>query len=101
MSNPIQSNGTASSLFQSHFGTPPGGQDAKAECKNWERLCDELLAERVRLKSELEKARLEAIFKEWDAEPKLTMEEIYAQVDRTTSMEQIIADLEKQLEEER
>src|ERR1700683_3169347 len=80
MSNTSQPNFTAVSIFQAHFGAPPGSQDAKTECEKWERLCDELLAERERLRAELEKARLDKICK--DFQPELQMEEIYAQVVR-------------------
>jgi hypothetical protein len=97
MSNPIQSNGTATTVFQAHFGAPPGSQDAKAECEKWQRLCDELLAERTRLRAELEKIRLDAFCRE--PIPNLTMEEVYARVDHGTSLDQLIAGFKKELEE--
>src|SRR5437588_7090966 len=98
MSIPTETNPTAVGVFQAHFGAPPGGHDAKADCEKWQRLCDEPLAERARLRTELEKARLEQIFREWDALPIQTMEEVYAQVDRETTIEQLIAEFEEELE---
>jgi hypothetical protein len=92
MSNTIHPNFTAMSIFQAYFGAPPGSQDSKIECENWQRLCDELLADRERLRAELEKARLDKICK--DFKPTFTMEEVYSQVDRQTTIEQIIAELE-------
>ena len=99
MSNPIQTIPTASGAFQAHFGAPPGSQDAKAECEKWQRLCDDLLAERERLRAELEKRRLEEFFKE--PIPDRTMEDVYAQIDREASIDQIIADLKMELEAEK
>ena len=96
MSIPIQPVPTAVSVFQAHFGAPPGGQDAKKECQNWQRLCDELLAERARLRAELEQRRLQEILSK--PMPDLTMEEVYAQVDHTTSLDEMIADMKKELE---
>jgi hypothetical protein len=46
MANSIQPNCAATTIFQAHFGAPPGSQDAKTECEKWERLCNELLADR-------------------------------------------------------
>jgi hypothetical protein len=93
MSIPIQSNPTPVGAYQAYFGALPDGQDKKAECEKWERLCGELLAERERLRAELEKERLDSLCKNFKLE--LTMEEVYAQVDRECSLEQIIADLER------
>src|SRR5688572_3912534 len=92
MSNTIHPDFTARGIFQAHFGAPPGSQDAKTECEKWQRLCDELLADRERLRAELEKARLDRICK--DFKPQFTMEEVYSQVDRETTIEQIITELE-------
>lgn len=85
-------NVTAGSIFKAHFGASPGEHDAKVECEKWQRLCDELLAERERLRAQLERARLEAFCKE--PQPNLTMEQVYAQVDRDTTIQQLIAELE-------
>ena len=95
MSSPIENNPTAVSVFQAHFGTPPGSQDAKTECEKWEQLCEKLLMERERLRAELEKERVDRMCK--DFKPELTMEQVYAQVDRETTIEQIIADLEREV----
>jgi hypothetical protein len=96
MSRISHPNFTAIRIFQAQFGSPPGSQDAKTECANWERLCDELLADRERLRAELEKARLDKICK--DFEPNLTMEEVYSQVDRETTIELLISELEHSAE---
>ena len=91
---------SAIGIFQAHFGAAPGSQDPKAECEKWERLCSELLAERAKLRAELEQARLEKIFAEWDQEPVPSMEEVFAQVDRSTTLEQLIQEIERDAEKE-
>jgi|ERR1017187_9844225 hypothetical protein len=53
MANPFQSIPTPVGEFQAHFGGPPGSSDLAAECKKWEKLCGELLAEREKLREEL------------------------------------------------
>ncbi len=68
MSNTIRPNFTAINIFQAHFGSPPGSQDAKTEGEKWARLCDELLADRERLRAELESARLDKICKDFNQE---------------------------------
>jgi len=83
-------------VFQTNYGSPPGSQDAKADCEKWERLCDELLVERARLRAALEKECLDRMWREF--KPTLTMEEVYAQVDRETSLEQIVLDLKNEVE---
>src|SRR5258708_4612930 len=98
MSNPIESNGTAISVFQAHFGAPPGSLDATTECKNWQRLCDELLAEHARLRAKLEKVRLDQICSEWGPVP--SMAEVYAQVDRETTLDQLVEEIERDAETE-
>lgn len=95
MSATIQPNFTAVAIFQAHFGATPGSQDPKAECEKWAQLCDQLLAERERLRAELEKARLDQFWKEFQP---MSMEEVYAQVDRETTMDQIITELEHAVE---
>ena len=101
MSSPMQANPALVGEFQTHFGTPPGTQDAKAECEKWERLCAELLLERERLRAAL--AREQALHDRTalklmaaEAPPLLTMEQVYAQIDPETSLEQIIADLKQE-----
>ena len=101
MSSFVQANPNPVGEFQSQFGAPPGTQDPKAECEKWQQLCGRLLADRERLRAELEQARLEKIFGEWDQEPVLSMEQVYAQVERTTTLDQIIADLEREVEAEK
>ena len=85
---------TPASLFQSQFGAPPGSQDLRADCERWERLCAELLAERERLRAELERARFDEFCR--SALPKLTREELSCQVDRENSLDDIIAQLKEE-----
>lgn len=59
MANPIQTIPTPTGEFQAHFGGAPGSSDFAADCKKWENLCAELLAERHRLREELAKAQTE------------------------------------------
>ena len=100
MSSPTQAIPNPVGIYKAHFGTLPGSQDPKAECEKWERLCGELLAERARLKSELEALRLEQITREWAQIPIPSWEEMQTQIDRSTTLEQIIADLKAEAEAE-
>jgi hypothetical protein len=104
MSSPLVTPTTPSAEFQAHFGAPPGLQDARHECEKWERLCAALLEERSRLQAELAKATakhdadLKALCAFLCKEPKfdLTMDQVYAQVEQDTSLEQIISELENE-----
>lgn len=101
---PIPGKPTPAAAFEAHFGTPPGTQDAREDCEKWEKLCAELLQERARLQAELAKvqAQVEAdakgLCKVLAEVPKfeLTMEEAYALVDKETSLDQLIAELEQE-----
>jgi hypothetical protein len=93
MSNPSDPNSARE--FQARFGVPPGSQDPAVECAQWQRLCAELLSERTLLQAQLDRARLAALCKDFRLD--LTMEEVYAQVDKETSLEQLIVELENQL----
>jgi hypothetical protein len=92
--------------FQAHFGAPPGSLDARSECEKWERLCAALLEERARLQAELAaaKAENEANLKALrallckDFKFDLTKDEVYAQVDKGMSLEQLVAELEAEAE---
>lgn len=59
MSDPVQSLPTPTGEFLAHFGGPPGSADLAADCKKWEKLCGELLAEREKLRDELAKTQAE------------------------------------------
>jgi len=103
MSNSIQHPVTPVGEFQAHFGATPGTLDAKAECEKWQRLCAELLAERDRLRAELAKEqaaheRTVLTMMRDEVDPNLTMEAIYASIDRETSFEQLIAELRAEVE---
>lgn len=95
MSNSIPTNATPGHVFQAQFGTPPGSQDPKAECEQWQQLCGVLLAERDRLHAELDKARLVTIIADWNKEPVGTREEVYANVVKDQTFDELIAELEK------
>ena len=95
MSSSILPSVAASAVFQAEYGTPPGTQDARSECEKWQRLCDQLLAEGQRLRSELEKACLNTFCKDYKPQ---SMEMVYSQVDRETTLEQIIDELEQATE---
>ncbi len=97
MSIAMQPIPTPASAFQSQFGMAPGTQDPSAECEQWERLCAKLLAEREILRTELEKVVLETFSSEFV--PTQTMEQILATVDRETSLNDIIADMKRELED--
>ena len=105
MSNPIQSLPTPTGEFQAHFGGAPGSPDAVAECKKWEKLCAELLAEREKLREELAqmgrmydacaKSLYQLKFKDYEP-PEITPEELkaaLASVDDKPSIADFIADL--------
>ncbi len=94
MSDTMQSPHTPASMFQAHFGAPPGAQDPRADCEKWERLCGELLAERARLREELERARFVEFCKSFQP---LTAEELEAQMAGATPFEETIASLKEEL----
>jgi hypothetical protein len=102
MSIPIQIGPAAMGAFQSHFGSQPGSPDAAAECRKWASLCEELLAEREKLRAELAKAQAltemygNALLQQFaeDYEPTFTKEEALACLDVKPTIEEIIAELE-------
>jgi len=102
MSNSIETIPTPISEFQSFVGTPPGTHDAKAECKEWERVCAGLIAERQQLCGELAKTKKErdAYLAAWiklkckDDILQLTNEEILSCVGREPPLRDLIAGLD-------
>ena len=102
MSNPIQSLPTPTGEFQAHFGGPPGWPDAVAECKKWEKLCADLLAERENLREELSQmermydACAKSLFhlkcKDYTP-PEITNEEALAYLNEQPTLDQIIEKL--------
>ena len=62
MANPIETISTPTGEYQAHFGSFPGSSDAVTECKKWQDLCADLLAERDTLR-----AALAQVTKEYDA----------------------------------
>lgn len=103
MSIPVQDFSAALAQFQSQFGGPPGGPDPKAECEKWQRLCAELLAERDRLQTELAKERAAhertvLTMMRDEVDPSLTREQIYAGIDRETSLDDILERLRQEVE---
>jgi hypothetical protein len=101
MSNLNQTIPTPSVEFRSHFGGPPGISDAAGDCKNWEKLCGELIAERERLRSELaqmrreyeacQKSLFQLICK--DYKPDYDREVAFAHIDDKPTVEELIAEL--------
>ncbi len=102
MSNPIHAIATPTGEFQAHFGGPPGTADVAAECKKWEKLCGELLAEREKLRAEMAQMR-----REYDACKKSLFhlafkddkfdydrEIAFAHLDDKPTLEELIAELE-------
>jgi hypothetical protein len=97
MSTPVQVNPNLSGEVPSNIGAPPGTNDPKSASEARQRFIAKAFAE-GQLRTEEERIRLEKILDEWEAEPVLSMEEVYAQVDRTTSLEQIIAEMRREAE---
>jgi hypothetical protein len=103
MSNSTQSLPTPTGAPQAHFGGPPGSSDLAAECKKWENLCGELLAEREKLRAELMHTRREydtcrkslfhLVFKgdRADFDPELAV----AHVNDKPTIEELLAGLER------
>jgi hypothetical protein len=102
MSNPIQSLPTPTGEFQAHFGGPPGSTDAVAECKKWEKLCAELLADREKLREELalttrlyeacSKSLAQLQFKDYEP-PEITNEQALACLAENPTLDEIIEKL--------
>lgn len=94
MSNPIQSMPTATGEFQAHFGGSPGSSDLAAECKKWEKLCGELLADRQKLREELDACRRTLLrFHCENYQPDFDAQAALAHIDDEPSLEQLIAEL--------
>jgi hypothetical protein len=103
MSNPIQSMPTPTGEFQAHFGGPPGSSDLVADCKKWEKLCGELLAEREKMRADAAKMRREfdlckkslyhVVFK--DAKNDFDLEVALAHLNDKPTLEELIAQLEQ------
>ena len=93
---------TPTGEFQSQLGGPPASADAGAECKKWEDLCGELLAERENLRAELAKSQAEcelyrkSLFhlKCRDYKPDYDRDIAFAHLDDKPSVEELIAELE-------
>jgi hypothetical protein len=102
MSNPIQSVPTPMGEFQAHFGGPPGSSDLAAECKKWENLCADLLAQREKLRAELaqmcrefdicKKSLYHLVFKNDAAD--FDLELALSHIDDKPTLEELIAQLE-------
>ncbi len=101
MSNPFPTMPTPIGEFQAHFGGPPSASDLAADCKKWEKLCGELLAERQKLRAELAKTQIERDehlkslyhFLCKDYVCPYTKEELFANAVYEPSMEELIAEL--------
>lgn len=104
MSDAVVPNVTPAGEFQAHFGGPPSTSDPAAECKQWEKLCADLLAERQKLREELAQMRWEydacrkTLFhlkcKDYTPPPTITNEEALAYVDEKPTIQEFIAELQ-------
>ena len=102
MSNPIPMIPTPTGEFQAYFGGLPGSSDLAAECKKWEKLCGDLLAQRAKLCDELTEVRSErdrymkSIYHLMckDYVCPYTKEELFANAIFEPTMEELIAGLE-------
>jgi hypothetical protein len=100
MSNPTHPISTPTGEFQAHFGAAPGSPDLVAECRKWEKLCGELLAEREKLRAELlqtqrefavcRKSLFHLVFK--DDPVDFDVAEALVHVDDKPTIEEIIAE---------
>ena len=102
MSNPVPPLQTPTGEFQAHFGSPPGSPDLTAECKKWETLCAELLAERQKAREELAKTQqerdqyLKSLYHvlRKDYKPDFDQEIAFAHIDDKPTIQELIAKLE-------
>lgn len=102
MAEPIQSTPTPTSEFQSQFGVPPGSSDIAAECKKWENLCGELLAEREQLRADLAKVERESAsyrkslihLMRKNFNDDFDVDLAFAHIDDKPTLEELIAELE-------
>jgi hypothetical protein len=98
------STSTPTSEFQSHFGNAPGLPDAAAECKKWESLCAELIAEREKLREELDRSQEQCeLYRKSllyqfakDYQPTFTKEEALAHADGRPTLQELISELDEQ-----
>jgi hypothetical protein len=91
--------------FQSHFGASPGLPDPVAESKKWKDLCADLLAEQQQLREDLANAQTERdqylkslyhyVGKDYVCA--YTDEELHACVDREPPLQELIADVERDM----
>ena len=103
MSNPIQSMPTPTGEFQARFGGPPGSSGLAADCKNWENLCGELLADRHKLREELARSQrerdqyLKSLYHLLckDYKPDFDRETAFAHIDDKPTIQELIAELER------
>jgi hypothetical protein len=102
MSSPTDSIPTPVTEFQSSIGMPPGGTDARAECKQWERVCGELIAQREQLRTELVRVQAErdAYFKAWwklecsTYQSPYTKDELFSFLDQKPTVQEVIDELD-------
>ena len=103
MSSPTESVPTPISEFQSSIGATPGNADAKAECKQWEHVCGELIAQREQLRAELARvtAERDAYFKAWwqlecsNYQSPYTKDELFSFLDQKPTVQEIIEELDR------
>src|SRR4051794_16177457 len=101
MSTPVETGTQWASEFQARFGAAPGAQTAEAEREKLIALCNELLADRERLRAELAAARAErddfrqGILVLTRKEFPFSKEELLAQVSRGPSLRELVNELKK------
>ena len=103
MSDSTNTVSTPKSEFLALFGTPPCTQPAELECKMWEQLCGELLAERDTVRKELLKLREQyfeacmSINCEIEYQCPYSIQELVALVAHQPSIPELIAEVERDL----
>lgn len=107
MPDPTIPNVTPASEFQAQFGGPPSTSDLAAQCKQWEKLCAQLLAEKEKLREELAQIRWEydacrqTLFhlKCKDYKPDFDEAVGFAHLDDKPTVQEIIEELKKSQEQ--
>jgi hypothetical protein len=103
MPNPIDASHAWVHEFQSRFGATPGSQEAKAELEQCVQMCNELLAEREKLRAEVVRLNVERDFyyhaanvlmQEAGKNYTMEKEEMLALVGKQAPLAELIAELE-------
>jgi hypothetical protein len=104
MASPVDASQTWTDEFQKRFGIAPGSQDERVELERWKQLCQELLAERDQLRVELARVQKNhdmyheafgALMKKELAKYAFTKESLLAESAGQPSLQQLVAELER------